>query len=205
MTKLKICGLTRLEDALLCADRGADFLGFIFVPDSPRFIEPEKAAEIVAALQARVELPKIVGVFRDSSVDYMRELTALVPLDYTQLHGAETEEDVQLLGVPAIKSFRVGDVLPDTNATPSADWLLFDTYDERRGGGTGRRFDWSLLALYPRTKPFFLSGGINADNAGAAISLVRPDALDVASGVESEPGIKDREKIDALFDRVRRA
>jgi phosphoribosylanthranilate isomerase len=206
MTKLKICGLTRLEDALLCAERGADFLGFIFVPDSQRFIEPEEAAQIVTAVRARVETaPQMVGVFRDASVDYMRELTALAGLDYVQLHGAELEQDIQLLGVPSIKSFRVGDTLPDTTSVPSADWLLFDTYDERRPGGTGRRFDWSLLALYPRNKPFFLSGGINADNAGAAISLVRPDAIDVASGVESAPGIKDREKLDALFDRMKRA
>ncbi|PYQ49053.1 MAG: N-(5'-phosphoribosyl)anthranilate isomerase, partial [Acidobacteria bacterium] len=83
-------------------------------------------------------------------------------------------------------------------------WILFDTYDERRLGGTGRRFDWSLLTSYDRSKPFFLSGGITPDNVAAAISLVRPDAIDLSSGVESEPGIKDHNKVARLFERVRR-
>ena len=87
---------------------------------------------------------------------------------------------------------------------PNAAWLLFDTYDERRGGGTGRRFDWSVLATYERSKPFFLSGGIDAENVVAAISLVRPDAIDLSSGVESAPGVKDHDKLGRLFDRVRR-
>jgi phosphoribosylanthranilate isomerase len=206
MTKIKICGITREEDALAAADRGADFLGFIFVPDSPRFIEPERAAEVAAAVRdAHAEPPKLVGVFRDASADYIREIVSMVGLDLVQLHGVETNEEVGSLGIPAVKTFRVGDTLPDTTAHPDAEWLLFDTWDERRTGGTGRRFDWSLLALYGRRKPFFLSGGLTPDNVAAAISLVRPDAIDVASGVEAEPGIKDHEKLERLFERVRRA
>jgi Phosphoribosylanthranilate isomerase len=122
-----------------------------------------------------------------------------------QLHGSEAEEDIAALGLPVIKSLRVGDTLPDTHATPTAAWLLFDTFDDRRAGGTGRRFDWSLLATYERSKPFFLSGGLTPDNVVAAISLVRPDAIDLASGVESAPGIKDHERMARLFERVRRA
>jgi phosphoribosylanthranilate isomerase len=204
MTKIKICGLTREGDAVLCADRGADFLGFIFVESSPRFIEPERAATIAERLRERDTSPKLVGVFRDASVEYMKEIVSLVGLDYVQLHGSETDGDIQAVGVPVVKTYRVGDELPDTTEHDSAEWVLFDTYDERRIGGTGRRFDWSLLSMYPRTKPFFLSGGINADNVAAAISLVRPDGIDIASGVESEPGVKDRVKIDALFERMRR-
>jgi phosphoribosylanthranilate isomerase len=206
MTRIKICGITRAEDALAAADRGADFLGFIFVPSTPRFVEPERAAEIAAAVRgSREHPPKIVGVFRDASVDYIREIASIVGLDVVQLHGTESNDEVEALGIPVVKTFRVGDTLPDTTAHPHADWLLFDTYDERRAGGTGRRFDWSLLAVYGRHKPFFLSGGLTPDNVAAAISLVRPDAIDVASGVEAEPGIKDHEKLDRLFERVRRA
>jgi phosphoribosylanthranilate isomerase len=205
MTEIKICGLTRTEDALAAADAGADYIGFIFVPSTPRFIEPERAAEVTARLHEREKRPKVVGVFRDASADYIREIAALVGLDLAQLHGSEADHDIRALGIPAIKTFRIGDALPDTGAVPSAQWLLFDTFDERRGGGTGRRFDWSLLAMYGRTKPFFLSGGITPDNVAAAVSLVRPNAIDVSSGVESEPGIKDRGKIEKLLERVRRS
>ncbi|HKO59417.1 MAG TPA: phosphoribosylanthranilate isomerase [Thermoanaerobaculia bacterium] len=205
MTKIKICGLTREEDAVFAAERGADFLGFIFIPTSPRHLEPERAAAIAAAVRAaREKPPKFVGVFRESSNDYIREVAALVGLDLVQLHGTESEEDIQELGLPAIKTMRVGAALPDTTAHPTAAWLLFDTFDERREGGTGRRFDWSLLAVYSRSKPFLLAGGLNADNVAAAISLVRPDGIDVASGVESEPGIKDHAKLERLIDRVKR-
>lgn len=201
MTKLKICGITRLEDAQLCADHGVDFLGFIFVPESARYIEPERAAEIAS----RVRGPRFVGVFRDAAPELVRETARIANVDLVQLHGAESEDDIREIGLPSIKALRVGDTLPDTTATPSAQWLLFDTYDERRGGGTGRRFDWSLLALYARTQPFFLSGGLGPDNVAAAISLVRPDAIDVSSGVEASPGVKDHDKLRNLFERIRRS
>ena len=204
MTKIKICGITREEDALICSEQGADFLGFIFVPSSPRFVEPEKAAAIAARVREKENHSKIVGVFRDASNDYIREIHSLVGFDLVQLHGSETDDAVRDLGIAAVKTLRVSDTLPDTHACPNAAWLLFDTYDERRGGGTGRRFDWSLLALYERSKPFFLSGGIDPDNIVAAISLVRPDAIDLSSGVESAPGVKDPEKVVRLFERVRR-
>jgi len=204
MTKIKICGLTREEDALVCAEQGADFLGFIFVPSTPRFVEPERAAAIAAKVREKEKHPKIVGVFRDASNDYIREIHSLVGFDFAQLSGSETDDAIRDLGIAAVRTLRVSDSLPDTQGFPSAAWLLFDTYDERRGGGTGRRFDWSLLATYERSKPFFLSGGINPDNVVAAISLVRPDAIDLSSGVESEPGIKDHDKVIRLFERVRR-
>jgi phosphoribosylanthranilate isomerase len=206
MTKIKICGLTREDDALFCADQGADFLGFIFVPSTPRFVEPERAATIAAKVRERGEQrPKIVGVFRDASSDYIREIGNLVGLDLVQLQGSESNDQARELGLPVVKTLRVGQTLPDTQCCPSADWLLFDTYDERRAGGTGRRFEWSLLAQYERSKPFFLSGGLTPENVVAGISLVRPDAIDLASGVESEPGVKDHDKVARLFERVRRS
>ena len=205
MTKIKICGITREDDALFCAECGADFLGFIFVPASPRYIEPEKAGAIAARLRERGHAPKFVGVFQDASADYIRVIGSVAGLDIVQLHGGETDDDISALGIPAIKTLHVGETLPDTHLAPTAAWLLFDTYDERRSGGTGKRFEWSLLATYERSKPFFLSGGLNPDNVVAAISLVRPDAIDVASGVEASPGVKDHAKVARLFERVRRA
>ena len=204
MTKIKICGLTREEDALVAAEQGADFLGFIFVPSTPRFVEPEKAAGIAAKVREQEKHPKIVGVFRDASNDYIREIHAVVGFDLVQLQGSEPDDDIRDLGIAAVKTLRVSDTLPDTHSAPNAAWLLFDTYDERRVGGTGRRFDWSLLTAYDRAKPFFLSGGINPDNVVAAISLVRPDAIDLSSGIESAPGVKDHDKVARLFERVRR-
>ena len=205
MTKIKICGITREDDALFCAECGADFLGFIFVPASPRYIEPEKAGAIAARLRESGHAPRFVGVFHDASADYIREISSVAGLDLVQLHGSETDDDISALGIPAIKTLHVGQTLPRTHDAPTAAWLLFDTYDERRSGGTGKRFDWSLLATYERSKPFFLSGGLDPDNVVAAISLVRPDAIDVASGVEASPGVKDHAKVARLFERVRRS
>ena len=204
MTKIKICGVTREEDALYCANAGADFIGFIFVPSTPRHIEPERAAQIVAKVRETGKPVKIAGVFRDASPEYIKEIVSLVGLDIVQLHGNESDEDIEALGIPVIKTLRVGDTLPDTHGTPHAAFLLFDTYDERRAGGTGRRFDWSLLAVYDRSKPFFLSGGLTPENVVAAISLVRPDSIDISSGVEESPGVKDHGKIARLIERVRR-
>jgi phosphoribosylanthranilate isomerase len=204
MTKIKICGITNENDALFSAECGADFLGFIFVPSSPRYVEPEKAGAIAERLREGGSSSKIVGVFHDASADSIREIQKVVGLDLAQLHGNESEDDILELGIPAIKTLHIDGTLPDTHATPTAAWLLFDTYDEGRAGGTGRRFDWSLLARYERSKPFFLSGGLTPDNVVAAVSLVRPDAIDVASGVEASPGVKDHAKIARLFERVRK-
>jgi phosphoribosylanthranilate isomerase len=198
MTKIKICGLTREEDAAYAADCGADFLGMIFVAASPRCIDIERATSIARAADSRA---KLVGVFRDQSPSEVRDIASRVGLDFVQLHGGESDADIIEIGVPTFKTISVGETLPDTTAHPHAGWMLFDS----PGGGTGRSFDWSLLALYERKKPFLLAGGITADNVAAAISLVRPDAIDVASGVESAPGIKDHEKIRQLIERVKRA
>lgn len=198
MTKIKLCGITNPEDALLCSS--ADYLGLIFVPESPRFVTNERAGEIVAALGSRPS--KIVGVFRDQPLEFVQRVIAEVGLDLVQLHGAESEEYVAKMGVSVIKTFRVGETLPDVKT--KAAYLLFDTLDDRLAGGTGRRFDWGLVSGV-RHKPFFLAGGITAENAGVAISVARPYAIDVASGVESSPGKKDPDKVRALLERVRAA
>jgi phosphoribosylanthranilate isomerase len=202
--KVKICGLTREEDALFAAECGADFLGFIFVEDSPRFVDAEHVAKIANTVRARPNRPQLVGVFRNAPHERMRDTVGRATLDLVQLHGTEDDEDIRALGVPAIKTLHVGAALPDTTAHSNASWLLFDTYNDRLAGGMGKRFDWSLLTLYERAKPFFLSGGITPENAAVAISTVRPDAIDLASGVETSPGVKDHAKIAQLFERVRR-
>jgi phosphoribosylanthranilate isomerase len=221
MTKVKICGITRAEDARFCAEMGVDFLGFIFVRASPRYVEPGKAAELrsaavpaagpaasspplrgVAARDAArpagedAGVPLVVGVFRDESPAEIRRIAQLVNLDYIQLHGSESDADIRAIGLPTIKAFRVENEVPDANT--EADWLMFDS-----GGGTGRVFDWSLLASVPRTKPFFLAGGLNPDNIEEAIRVVRPDAIDLSSGVELAPGVKDHDKIRKLMERVK--
>jgi phosphoribosylanthranilate isomerase len=202
--KVKICGLTRQEDALFAAECGADFLGFIFVEDSPRFMDADRVAEIASAVRARSNPPKLVGVFRNASQERMRDVASRATLDLIQLHGTERDDDIRSLGFPAIKTLHVSAELPDTAAHVNASWLLFDTYNDRLAGGMGKRFDWSLLTRYERIKPFFLSGGITPENAAVAISTVRPDAIDLASGVESSPGVKDHAKIAQLFERVKR-
>jgi phosphoribosylanthranilate isomerase len=213
MTKIKICGITRAEDAHYAAELGADFLGFIFVPDSPRYIDPKRAARIISQVQwsggkgtrhdgRAIESHPLhcVGVFRDASVEEMRRVCGIAGNEYVQLHGSESDEIVRELGKPAIKGVHVGESVPVV--ATSAEWLLFDTHDAKLGGGTGRAFDWSLLARLPRSKPFFLAGGLTPDNVDDAIRAVRPDAIDVASGVESAPGVKDHAKLRKLFAKV---
>ena len=214
MTKVKICGITRAEDAALAEELGADYLGFIFVRESPRYVTPEQAREILECGSAsyrsgtpqrelrhrgdperRLASPhsRTVGVFRNSPVDEVIAIAAYVGLDLVQLHGHET----YALDLPTIKAFNVQDALPDT--TTHADYILFDT-----GGGTGRTFDWSLLARYAGAQPFFLAGGITPDNVAEAIERTRPYAIDLASGVEERPGIKDHGKLRKLFERIKR-
>jgi phosphoribosylanthranilate isomerase len=214
MTTIKICGITRLEDATLAAELGADFLGFIFVPGSPRYIDPKRAARIIAQVQwsggkgtrhdgRPIESHPLhcVGVFRNASADEIRRVTQIAGNGYVQLHGDEPDEVVREIGKPAIRAVPVGDAVPVV--ATSAEWLLFDTHDAQQGGGTGQAFDWSLLTRVSRTKPFFLAGGITPDNVGDAIRAVRPDGIDVATGVESAPGVKDPAKLRKLFDCVR--
>jgi phosphoribosylanthranilate isomerase len=178
--KVKICGITRAEDAELAIELGAHYLGFIFVTESPRYVAHPPSTRGVQR----------VGVFRNASRDEILRTVESARLDLVQIHGPIVDA-----GVPAIHAFKVGDTLPDT--TSHADYVLFDT-----GGGTGRTFDWSLLDDYPRTKPFFLAGGLTPDNVAEAIARTRPFAVDVASGVERAPGIKDAEKMKRLFEAI---
>jgi phosphoribosylanthranilate isomerase len=216
MTTIKICGITRLDDATFAAELGADFLGFIFVPGSPRYIDPKRAARIIAQVQwsggkgtrhdgRPIESHPLhcVGVFRNASADEIKRVSQIAGNEYVQLHGDEPDEIAREAGKPVIRAVPVGENVPVV--ATSAEWLLFDTHDAQKGGGTGRPFDWSLLTRVPRSKKFFLAGGLTPDNVEEAIRAVRPDGIDVATGVESQPGIKDPAKLRKLFDRVRQA
>ncbi|HXI13534.1 MAG TPA: phosphoribosylanthranilate isomerase [Thermoanaerobaculia bacterium] len=206
--EIKICGITRVEDAIVAVEEGASFLGLIFVPGSPRCVTPQQARLVASAARSCESAGdagvKIVGVFRDQTTSEIAELVTSVPLDLVQLHGSESEEQVRSVSVPVIKAISIDEDRPVTDGHPSAHWLLFDTLDRAQGGGTGKAFDWSLLSSVSRTRPFFLAGGINADNVASAVRQARPDGIDVSSGVESSPGIKDRDKIRDLFERIRR-
>lgn len=190
MTRVKICGITRDDDARAAAQLGADFLGFIFVAESPRCVTAERARDLESGGATRV------GVFRNAAVAEILRIAEIARLDCIQLHGEEDEDVVRAMPLPVIRAYRVAQTLPAIET--SARYVMFDS-----GGGTGRAFDWSLLDAYDGAKPFFLAGGITPDNARDALRA-RPFAIDVASGVERAPGIKDHEAMKRLFEGVKR-
>jgi phosphoribosylanthranilate isomerase len=203
MVRVKICGITNLEDALLAANLGADALGFIFYPPSPRSVAPDAARAIIAQLPPLVTT---VGVFVDEEAATVKELAAQVGLDWLQLHGKETPEYCRGLGRRIIKVFRIRDEnsLADLAAYRGVvQALLLDTYKKGQVGGTGETFDWDLARQAKKYGPIILAGGLTPENVAQAISVAQPQAVDVASGVEAAPGKKDPEKLQAFFGRVR--
>lgn len=199
--RVKVCGITRIEDAVLAADLGASAIGFVFWPRSPRFVEPETARAIAAAMPASLVC---VGVFVDQDAAYVRQTAAHVRLGAVQLHGNESVEFATALLEPVIKAVAVqaGFVPESLDVLPSAITVLLDAHDPERRGGTGRTIDWSVAAQAARRRPVMLAGGLTPDNVRDAIRAVRPYALDVSSGVESSPGVKDPEKLRALFNAL---
>jgi len=198
VTRVKICGIRRVEDAVLASSLGADAIGFIFWPRSPRFIDPDEARTIVK------ELPPFVitvGVFVDQPVAFVKGVAQMLGLGAIQLHGSE--DAAAYGGAPRIiKSVAViegGDCMPAVRDVPLSATVLLDAHDPIKRGGTGRAIDWKQAAAAAKVRPVILSGGLNADNVGDAIAAVSPYAIDVSSGVESEPGIKDAAKLRTLF------
>ena len=202
-TRIKICGITNLADARLAVDLGADALGFIFYRPSQRSVTPSLAAEICAALPPFVAK---VGVFVNESAARIQQVVTECRLDAIQLHGEELPAFCRSWPVKVIKAIRVRDADSLRAAAEyDVDALLLDTYTAEQRGGTGQAFDWAL-ARQAKTlvrPPLILSGGLTPENVGDAIHQVAPFAVDVASGVEAEPGRKDPEKLRKFFKAVR--
>lgn len=203
MIRIKICGITNREDALLAAALGADAMGFIFYPPSPRAVAPDTARKIIDQLPPFVAA---VGVFVDEAADTVREVAAWVSLDWVQLHGRETPEYCRNLGRRVIKGFRIRDdhSLPELAPYRGVvQGMLLDTYKKGQVGGTGESFDWRLARLAAPYGPIILAGGLTPENVAQAITAAQPRAVDVASGVEAAPGKKDPDKLKSFFEAVR--
>ncbi|MBA1202175.1 phosphoribosylanthranilate isomerase [Pseudomonas capeferrum] len=204
IVRSKICGITRLEDALVAVEAGADALGFVFYARSPRAVEARQVRDIIAALPPFVTT---VGLFVNASRCELNEILEVVPLDLLQFHGDEAPADCEGYHRPWIKALRVrpGDDLEAAcRLYAGASGILLDTYVAGVPGGTGEAFDWSLVPAR-LSKPIILAGGLTAGNVGDAIRQVRPFAVDVSGGVEQAKGIKDPAKVEAFVHAVRQA
>lgn len=195
--KVKICGITSVADALAASEAGADALGFMFYPPSPRFVSNTVAREIIR------ELPPFlarVGVFVDPTEEQVRQAIAETGIDTLQLHGNETPEFCRRFGLKTLKAFRVRDAESLRAAEPftTEAWLL-DSYVAGQLGGTGARFNWELATEAARRHCVILAGGLTPENAAEAVRVVGPYGLDVSSGVESSPGRKDAAKVRAFI------
>jgi len=206
--KVKICGITNLADARYATALGADYLGFILHPESPRYVEARTAAEIIEWVYGATT----VGVFVDADADTVNSQVAEAGFDMVQLHGDETIETCARIEQPIIKAFqaRERDTFDDLARrmepyAETVDFFLVDTYDASLRGGTGRTFDWTLASRLAGAFPLFLAGGLRPENVVRAVETVSPAGVDVSSGVESEPGRKDFARLDAFFDALSRS
>lgn len=202
--RIKICGITRLEDALRAAELGAHAVGFVFHPGSPRAVSLAEAARIAAALPAFIST---VGLFVNADPANIRNAIAEVPLDLLQFHGDEAPADCVGFGRRYIKAVRMApgvDLVKCAADFHQSAGLLLDAHVAGTWGGTGQRFDWARVPQ-GLERPVILSGGLNPENVAAGIRAVRPVAVDVSSGVESAPGIKDPDKLKAFIHEAQHA
>jgi phosphoribosylanthranilate isomerase len=207
--QVKVCGLTEAECLQQAVSLGAAYVGFIFFPPSPRFVPPERAGELAALVEGGTQT---VGVLVDASDEFIDHILSWVPLDVLQLHGHETPERVAGLatrtGLKVMKAIRVEgsqDLEPLPAYAEAADMILFDAKPPRDAawpGGHGLPFDWRLLEDIDIGKPWALAGGLGTDNLEAAVRLVHPPIVDVSSGVEASPGIKDPRKLEAFLKKA---
>ena len=197
MIAVKICGITSLKDAEMAVNYSVPAIGLIFYPDSPRYVDPAVVEQWIDRIPDSV---KKVGVFVNEKIDTINNITRQLKLEFIQLHGEESPEFCNGMIRPVIKVFRVGD---DFDAIVLNGYdvhgFLFDTYKKGKPGGTGNRFKWELIANLKIETPIILSGGLTSENVLNGIEAVNPAAVDVNSGVESVPGVKDEEKIKELF------
>lgn len=203
MTKIKICGITNLEDALKIAELSPDALGFVFYKKSPRYIEPIKAYGIIRQLPVGILK---AGIFVDAAQKDVRRAAKLCALDMLQFHGKETPKFCEKFkNYKVIKAFRVKKSIDREEILKyNVFAYLFDTFERSKAGGTGKKFDWRLIkGLGDLGRPVFLSGGLNEKNVGRAIEAIQPDWVDVSSSVEIKPGKKSFEKVKSFIDKVR--
>jgi len=202
-TRVKICGITRVEDALTVSRYGADAIGLVFYEKSPRNINVEQAIDICKSLPAFVT---VVALFKDASEDFVRSVINQVPIDLLQFHGTETEAFCLKFEKPYIKAVGMtgqNDVVDFAKQYTSARGLLLDSHAVGEDGGSGHVFDWGSIPKDIQGQ-IALAGGLTADNVADAISQVRPFAVDISSGVESSGGIKDEALIKAFMSEVKR-
>jgi len=201
MIKVKICGITNIEDALAAVAAGADALGFVFFPPSPRAVTAEQAAPMIAALPPFVSS---VGLFVNQSPALIEQTASFCGLDVIQLHGDEAPEECLFPGRRVIKALRIKDA---ASLQRAADYrvcgLLLDAWQDHVYGGSGQSFDWTLLKEFASRQPVILAGGLTPINVADAIAIVRPYAVDVSSGVEAAPGRKDHLKLAEFIRRVK--
>jgi phosphoribosylanthranilate isomerase len=206
MVRVKICGITNAADALAAIDAGANLLGFNFYANSPRHISAAEAAEIRSQLPKKV---KAVGIFVNAAPGEAAALCKSLKLHAAQLHGDETPEDVAELAasLPVFKAFRVEPDFPlaTLDEYPEAYAFLFDAANTGQYGGTGHTTDWDVARRATVGRRIILAGGLRVENVAAAVRIVRPYGIDVASGVESEPGKKDHGRLREFIQEVRRA
>ena len=203
-TRVKICGITRCEDAQLVVDAGVDAIGLVFYEKSPRFVSIEFAAEISQIVPAFVSR---VALFKDAEQQMIESVLEQVEIDLIQFHGSETADYCEQFNRPYIKAIGmkgaehdVSFLLVNVEKYQSAKALLLDGHAPGEAGGTGESFDWASIAAVD--KPIVLAGGLTPDNVKQAIDLVHPFAVDVSSGVESSPGIKDKDKVAAFMQQI---
>lgn len=202
--RIKICGITRKEDAFAAADLGADALGFVFYGASPRNIDPAEARGIIGSLPPFVTT---VGLFVNPDRATVSAVLSEIKLDLLQFHGEEPAEFCASFGVPYLKAVRMKpdlNLLQYTVSYPGAAGILVDSFVDGLAGGTGTTFDWARIPA-DLGKPLVLSGGLSPDNVGTAIAAIRPWAVDVSSGVEAGKGIKDKTKMARFIQGVRNA
>jgi phosphoribosylanthranilate isomerase len=199
---LKICGVTRVGDALHAVREGATAIGFVFWKGSPRYIDPDRAGEIAAALPVTVTT---VGVFVNEPAEAIRETARLAGLQMVQLHGDETPAYVEQLDRPVMRAVTLDTLVETTKTWPADTTLLLDSTDSSRRGGGRAAVDWPRAAVITRGRRVVLAGGLTPDNIEEAIVTVQPMGVDVASGVESAPGVKDLDKVARFLTNARRA
>ncbi len=203
--RLKLCGITRLEDARYAAGAMVDYLGFVFYPGSPRCVSTRTAAEIIGWIEG----PLSVGVFVNQPLSEVNRIIEQTEIDLVQLHGDESLEYATEITKPVIKVFRIqpgSDPVKLSRMIAAwkgkAEYLMFDTYSEKQYGGTGGHWDWSLMPKIRTDIPFFLAGGLSVHNIAEAVQMASPFAVDLSSSVENSPGVKDFDKMQQIFDTL---